>query len=584
NSSAANAHFSLSRALPVGMVLGAFIVFAIVGNILVILSVVCNRHLRIPTNYFIINLAIADLLLGTTVLPVSATLEILNYWVFGRIFCDIWAAVDVLCCTASIMSLCVISIDRYIGVRYPLQYPSIVTEKRALLAMLGVWVLALIISIGPLLGWKEPPSEDETVCPITEEPFYALFSSLGSFYIPLAVILAMYCRVYIVAKRTTKNLEAGVMKERNDSSELTLRVHYRGSHIQDDCSSSSSTGKGQMRSSLTVKLLKFSREKKAAKTLGVVVGMFILCWLPFFLVLPIGSFNTNLRPPETFFKVIFWLGYFNSCLNPIIYPCTSREFKQGFIRILRCQCQQRKGWRPYNYRSHMGRIEPVMEGESETLAAMADSLKISDTGGHPDGQSTNKQEEDCFYDCEETFHAERTSLAINQTEMTHNSEFKEEPTNPIEYDDDYLLEAEKNLTEEEKERRKLESTALKEKGNAQFKNRAIELNPDYVRAILRRAELYEQTEKLDEALEDYKTVLEKDPGIPAAREACCRLPRQIEERNEKMKEEMLGKLKDLGNMILRPFGLSTSNFQVNQDDNTGSYSVNFVQNPNNNNR
>ncbi|TSL04346.1 Alpha-1B adrenergic receptor [Bagarius yarrelli] len=388
NSSSASgpgsAHFSLSRALPVGMILGAFIVFAIVGNILVILSVVCNRHLRIPTNYFIINLAIADLLLGTTVLPVSATLEILNYWVFGRIFCDIWAAVDVLCCTASIMSLCVISIDRYIGVRYPLQYPSIVTEKRALLAMLGVWVLALIISIGPLLGWKEPPSEDETVCPITEEPFYALFSSLGSFYIPLAVILAMYCRVYIVAKRTTKNLEAGVMKERNDSSELTLRVHYRGSHTQDDCSI---TSKGQIRSSLTVKLLKFSREKKAAKTLGVVVGMFILCWLPFFLVLPIGSFNTNLRPPETFFKVIFWLGYFNSCLNPIIYPCSSREFKQGFIRILRCQCQQRKGWRPYNYRSHLGpNSQHYMDNSSICMngshASSSPRFFSRDTGSH----------------------------------------------------------------------------------------------------------------------------------------------------------------------------------------------------------
>ncbi|TRZ03794.1 hypothetical protein DNTS_027790 [Danionella cerebrum] len=343
--------FSLSRALPVGMVLGAFIGFAIVGNILVILSVVCNRHLRTPTNYFIINLAMADLLLSTTVLPVSATREILNYWVFGRIFCDIWAAVDVLCCTASIMSLCVISIDRYIGVRYPLQYPSIVTEKRALLAMLGVWVLAFVISIGPLLGWKEPPSEDDTVCLITEEPFYALFSSLGSFYIPLAVILAMYCRVYIVAKRTTKNLEAGVMKERMDSSELTLRIHYKGSQTQEEC------GKGHLRSSLTVKLLKFSREKKAAKTLGVVVGFFILCWLPFFVALPIGSFNSSLRPPETFFKVIFWLGYFNSCLNPIIYPCYSREFKQAFIRILRCRCQQRKtpsqqqpAWRAYNYR------------------------------------------------------------------------------------------------------------------------------------------------------------------------------------------------------------------------------------------
>ncbi|KAK2849251.1 hypothetical protein Q5P01_009085 [Channa striata] len=304
----------LVRAIPLGLVLGAFIVFAIAGNILVILSVVCNRHLRTPTNYFIINLAIADLLLGTTVLPVSATLEILDYWVFGRIFCDIWAAVDVLCCTASIMSLCVISIDRYIG----------------------------------------PPSPDDTVCLITEEPFYALFSSLGSFYIPLVVILVMYCRVYIVAKRTTKNLEAGVMHERMNSSELTLRIH-KGSQVHEE-PGSSGTGKGrahQARSSLTVKLLKFSREKKAAKTLGVVVGMFTLCWLPFFLALPIGSFNVNLRPPELLFKVIFWLGYFNSCLNPIIYPCYNREFKLAFIRILRCQCHQRKrpGWRAYNYRS-----------------------------------------------------------------------------------------------------------------------------------------------------------------------------------------------------------------------------------------
>ncbi|XP_037317593.2 alpha-1A adrenergic receptor-like [Pungitius pungitius] len=355
NSSGGNhTELHLTRAIPLALVLGAFIVFAIAGNILVILSVVCNRHLRTPTNYFIINLAIADLLLGTTVLPVSATLEILDYWVFGRIFCDIWAAVDVLCCTASIMSLCVISIDRYIGVSHPLQYPSIVTEKRALLAMLGVWMLSVVISIGPLLGWKQPPSPDDTICPITEEPFYALFSSLGSFYIPLIVILVMYCRVYIVAKRTTKNLEAGVLRERMNSGELTLRIH-KGSQVNEE-SGGSVTGKGrahQARSSLTVKLLKFSREKKAAKTLGVVVGMFTLCWLPFFLALPIGSFNENLRPPAVVFKVIFWLGYFNSCLNPIIYPCYNREFKLAFIRILRCQCHQRKhpGWKAYNYRS-----------------------------------------------------------------------------------------------------------------------------------------------------------------------------------------------------------------------------------------
>uniref|UniRef100_A0A3Q4BPW6 G-protein coupled receptors family 1 profile domain-containing protein n=1 Tax=Mola mola TaxID=94237 RepID=A0A3Q4BPW6_MOLML len=373
----------LRRAVPVGMLLASFILFAIVGNILVILAVVCNRHLRIPTNYFIINLAIADLLLGTTVLPVSATLEVLDYWVFGRIFCDIWAAVDVLCCTASIMSLCVISIDRYIGVRYPLQYPMIVTEKRALLAMLGVWILAIVISIGPLLGWKQPPSQDDTVCLITEEPFYALFSSLGSFYIPLAVILAMYFRVYIVAKRTTKNLEAGVMKERQENSnELTLRIHCRNQQIQEMCPTSKAGGGGASagRSTLTVKLLKFSREKKAAKTLGVVVGMFILCWLPFFLALPIGSLNSSLRPPATFFKVIFWLGYFNSCLNPIIYPCYSREFKQAFIRILRCRWKRRRqGLQAYyNYRRHQGsNNSSFLSNSQQTLSAVGPSPRCA---------------------------------------------------------------------------------------------------------------------------------------------------------------------------------------------------------------
>ncbi|XP_021096044.1 alpha-1B adrenergic receptor isoform X2 [Heterocephalus glaber] len=276
----------VTRAISVGLVLGAFILFAIVGNILVILSVACNRHLRTPTNYFIVNLAIADLLLSFTVLPFSAALEVLGYWVLGRIFCDIWAAVDVLCCTASILSLCAISIDRYIGVRYSLQYPTLVTRRKAILALLSVWVLSTVISIGPLLGWKEPAPNDDKECGVTEEPFYALFSSLGSFYIPLAVILVMYCRVYIVAKRTTKNLEAGVMKEMSNSKELTLRIHSKNFH-EDALSSTRAKGHNP-RSSIAVKLFKFSREKKAAKTLGIVVGMFILCWLPFFIALPLA--------------------------------------------------------------------------------------------------------------------------------------------------------------------------------------------------------------------------------------------------------------------------------------------------------
>ncbi|OCT88165.1 hypothetical protein XELAEV_18016791mg, partial [Xenopus laevis] len=349
---------NLTRAMLLGFTLGAFISVAIVGNIMVIISVVTNKHLRIPTNYLIVNLAIADLLLSSTVLPFSATKEIVGYWVFGRILCDVWAAMDVLCCTASIFSLCTISIDRYIGVRHSLRYPTIVTRKRTIFSLLGVWIFSTVISIGPLLGWKEPAPPDTSrtlVCVyITTETFYAICSSLASFYIPLIVILVMYCRVYVVAKRITKNLEAGVMKEMMDSKELTLRIHCR--NMQDDSSNNSKVKNNQPRSSLSLKLFKFSREKKAAKTLGIVVGMFILCWLPFFTVMPLSSLSDQLTPPVTLEKIIFWLGYFNSCINPIIYPCSSKEFKRAFLRILTCQWGNKKhlAFRRSQYRPRPG--------------------------------------------------------------------------------------------------------------------------------------------------------------------------------------------------------------------------------------
>lgn len=95
----------------------------------------------------------------------------------------------------------------------------------------------------------------------------------------------------------------------------------------------------------------------------------------------------------------------------------------------------------------------------------------------------------------------------------------------------------------------------------------------------RRAKLYEQDDKPDEALADYKKVSELDSSQREACEALVRLPPIINERNEKLKTEMMSNLKNLGNMILRPFGLSTQNFQMQQDPNTGSYSINFNQNP-----
>lgn len=261
-------------------------------------------------------------------------------------------------------------------------------------------------------------------------------------------------------------------------------------------------------------------------------------------------------------------------------------------------------------------------------------------------RSGREEEEDDFHDCPEELvetngGSEEDGEEAAQTVEASGTETEtgeavcaeeEEEGAALQLEEETLLEMEKELTEEEREERRKESTRLKEEGNELFKKgdyaeaediysqallkcpalyrkerailysnraaarlkqdktepaltdctKAIELNPDYIRALLRRAELYEKTDKLDEALADYKSVLEKDLSCRQAKEACMRLPRQIEERNERLKEEMISKLKDLGNLVLKPFGLSTENFQVNQDTNTGSYSINFVQNQNNN--
>ncbi|CAI5746068.1 unnamed protein product [Peronospora destructor] len=108
---------------------------------------------------------------------------------------------------------------------------------------------------------------------------------------------------------------------------------------------------------------------------------------------------------------------------------------------------------------------------------------------------------------------------------------------------------------------------------------AVTLSPTYVKALLRRAEAFEKLDKLEEALADYDAVLKIDRTVRTAVQGRERLQNIVHERQEKMKAEMMDKLKGFGNTILGKFGLSTDNFQMVQDPTTGSYSINFQQNP-----
>ncbi|XP_039970417.1 tyramine/octopamine receptor-like [Bactrocera tryoni] len=180
-------------------VFSTFIVVTIIGNTLVILAVITTRRLKTVTNCFVMSLAIADLLVGIFVMPPAVAVHLIGSWRLGWVLCDIWISLDVLLCTASILSLCAISVDRYLAVTQPLTYSRRRRSKRlAFIMILVVWVLALAITCPPMLGWYEPGRRDLSECRYNQNEGYVIFSAMGSFFIPMAVMIYVYARISCV--------------------------------------------------------------------------------------------------------------------------------------------------------------------------------------------------------------------------------------------------------------------------------------------------------------------------------------------------------------------------------------------------
>lgn len=519
--------------------LGMIELAVVLGNSLVVAAVVTTRKLRTVTNIFIVSLACADLLLGFAVLPFSISIEVVDNWLWGDIWCSMWLAIDVWLCTASILSLCAISFDRYIAVTHPIRYPSIMSPYRGRILVSFVWILAFVICLPPLLGWNDGdeydlsdqkvvdtfslPNRSNTnpnklldnpdgtgkdfllnltagiyyyddilsnftsylnqsneclpdtlTCELTPTKGYRIYAAMGSFFLPMFVMVFFYFRIYLTAIRTAASLRKGVLTTKT-SNELTngnsyndddihLRVHRGGGSansrslssnngewcgaqltntassekatrlsnnrdingrtqliISDDTKLKVSEGKGATwpgkilqplrfqlglktdkpyrkskrnelpememlnlgdkngnsakHNSLSIRLespdvspghilkrsprkcrllikegksvslkghaRKFKRETKAAKTLAIIVGAFILCWCPFFTIYLLGAFCQDCVS-DLVFAIFFWLGYCNSALNPCIYALFARDFRFAFKRLL--SCKRRKGF------------------------------------------------------------------------------------------------------------------------------------------------------------------------------------------------------------------------------------------------
>ncbi|XP_063167365.1 D(1) dopamine receptor-like [Candoia aspera] len=310
------------------------ILFTLLGNTLVCMAVIKFRHLRCKvTNFFVISLAVSDLFVAVLVMPWKAVAEVAGFWPFGG-FCDIWVAFDIMCSTASILNLCIISMDRYWAISSPFRYERKMTQRVAFV-MIGVaWMLSILISFIPVhLRWHKArkllPDEEsgsnitwilEGNCDSSLNRTYAISSSFISFYIPVAIMIVTYTRIFRIAQRQIRRI-----------SSLERAVEHAQS-----CQSSECSHEVSLKNS-------FRKETKVLKTLSIIMGVFVFCWLPFFVLNCIVPFcDPNLHKlgklpcvSDTVFNIFVWFGWANSSLNPIIYAFNA-DFQRAFAAILGC--------------------------------------------------------------------------------------------------------------------------------------------------------------------------------------------------------------------------------------------------------
>ncbi|KAL7889644.1 hypothetical protein AOLI_G00019020 [Acnodon oligacanthus] len=397
--------YSLPTIIGLAGLVSFIILFTIVGNVLVVIAVLTSRALKPPQNLFLVSLASADILVATLIMPFSLANELMGYWLFGKVWCDIYLALDVLFCTSSIVHLCAISLDRYWSVTQAVEYNLKRTPRRLKGMIVVVWLISAVISFPPLISMdrKDQNVNVKPQCELNDHTWYILYSSFGSFFAPCVIMILVYVRIYQVAKTRTRSmsekrhdtdggaeaprLENGLsqddlsrenghctsprpgeprpgeedpdvdLDDSSSSDEKAKRLHHeptssrkdrRASRKNSSSSKHSSrksrassksldlfSSRRKRRNTMSRKKISQAREKRFTFVLAVVMGVFVVCWFPFFFSYSLyGICRKPCEIPRPLFKFFFWIGYCNSSLNPVIYTIFNQDFRRAFQKIL----------------------------------------------------------------------------------------------------------------------------------------------------------------------------------------------------------------------------------------------------------
>ncbi|XP_077440263.1 5-hydroxytryptamine receptor 2B [Vanacampus margaritifer] len=350
------------------------------GNILVILAVSLERKLQNATNYFLMSLAVADLLVGLLVMPIALATVLYNSdWPLPDFICPIWLFLDVLFSTASIMHLCAISLDRYIAIKKPIQHSQYKSRAKAMVKIALVWLISICIAIPiPIKGLRNyQPRNNNTfnsnhTCQLKTDTFreFIMFGSMAAFFVPLIIMMVIYLLTVHVLRKKVYLLRSKVFQRFSYPTVSTLfqREHPETAnqvdqfHMLDRFSKMQETpnigtahppnvGEIPFRRMSTMgkkSMQTLSNEQRASKVLGIVFLLFVVMWCPFFItnVTSVLCTSCDVDIISRLMEIFVWVGYVSSGINPLVYTLFNKTFREAFTRYITCNYKTCKHHRP----------------------------------------------------------------------------------------------------------------------------------------------------------------------------------------------------------------------------------------------
>ncbi|XP_031760447.1 histamine H3 receptor [Xenopus tropicalis] len=345
------------------------ILLTVGGNTLVILAFFVEKRLRNQSNFFLLNLSIADFILGTFAIPLYVPYLLTGKWLLGKFLCKLWLIVDYTMCTASAFNVALISWDRFLSVTQAVLYRSQQNRPcRTVIKMAAVWILSFLLYGPAIIFWDFVPSTEEIPENICVAGFYytwyyLLTASAFDFVLPLISIsffnLSIYCNIKKRSRRKMQNsISLPPQKSRKEAKLCTIATNITLQSPQIDiqkksfrrrinisCNqcfgikSSSHNNKRSDRENNQVSDL--SRDKKVAKSLSVLVCIFAICWAPYSFLMSIRAACHGYCIHIYWYDITFWLLWTNSAINPIIYPLCHKGFQKAFLNIVKYVCMKK---------------------------------------------------------------------------------------------------------------------------------------------------------------------------------------------------------------------------------------------------